>query len=59
MPLPGSDPFLGRTGELETVAEIKVETLVPVTRLREVIAALRDAHPYETPAVYWFEVGTE
>lgn len=59
MPLPGSAPFIGETGRLERVAEIKVEVLVPMARLREVIAALKAAHPYETPAFYWFEAGTE
>lgn len=49
-PLAGSQPFLGRQGEVEHVAELRVETLVEAGRARAVIAALRRAHPYEEPA---------
>lgn len=49
-PLDGSDPYLGQTGQLETVVEYKVETVCADERLRDVIVALRKAHPYEEPA---------
>ena len=32
------------------MAELRVETLVPEGRIRDVIVALRLAHPYEEPA---------
>ena len=52
-PLDGSKPFIGQQGEIETVAEYRVEMLCEESRLKAVVSALRDAHPYEEPA---FEV---
>ena len=49
-PLAGSQPHLGQVGEEEQVAEWKVELVVEDARIRECIRALREAHPYETPA---------
>ena len=49
-PLEGSRPHLGRTGELEIVPEYRVEMLCAPDNLKRVLAALRDAHPYEEPA---------
>ena len=49
-PLEGSRPFTGTQGELERVAEYRVEMLCPEERRAEVAAALRRSHPYEEPA---------
>ncbi|WP_022961077.1 NIF3 1 [Halopseudomonas pelagia] len=49
-PLPGSQPFIGRQGALETVAEYRVEMVCADERIRAAVAALRLAHPYEEPA---------
>jgi len=46
----GSQPFLGEAGREETVAEYRVETVVPPEKLSAVVAALRRAHPDEEPA---------
>jgi len=46
----GTNPTIGRTGQLETVNEIRLETIVPSDRAADVIAALRKSHPYEEPA---------
>jgi hypothetical protein len=46
----GSDPTIGRVGREERVSELRVETVVPAERAREVVAALRAAHPYEEVA---------
>ena len=35
---------------LEKVDEIRFETIVPAERIAAVVAAMRKAHPYETPA---------
>ena len=51
-PLAGANPFLGRVGEVETVHEVKLETLCPADRVDAVIAALKASHPYEVPAFY-------
>jgi hypothetical protein len=45
-----TDPALGERGREERVAELRVETVVPAERVADVVAALRDAHPYEEPA---------
>ncbi|MGI9278638.1 MAG: NGG1p interacting factor NIF3 [Endozoicomonas sp.] len=49
-PLEGSDPFLGKQGEVETVEEFKVEMICEGAYLEAAISALRSAHPYEEPA---------
>lgn len=49
-PLPTAQPFLGQAGQLETVAEWRVEVILAPHVRSAVIAALREAHPYETPA---------
>ena len=52
-PLAGSQPFLGSQGVLEVVAEWKVEMVVADELIHAAVKALRQSHPYETPA---FEV---
>jgi hypothetical protein len=49
-PLPGSNPFVGRVGGLETVEEFRVEMVCSDERIAAAIAALKRAHPYEEPA---------
>ncbi len=49
-PLEGSQPFLGQQGQIETVAEYKVEMVVADLLLKPVLQALIAAHPYEEPA---------
>ena len=46
----GTNPAVGAAGRDETVAELRVETIVPQEALPAVVAALRAAHPYEEPA---------
>ncbi|MEO8877024.1 MAG: Nif3-like dinuclear metal center hexameric protein, partial [Polyangiaceae bacterium] len=46
----GTNPKVGVAGKLETVTELKLETLVPATKVGDVIRALRASHPYEEPA---------
>jgi dinuclear metal center YbgI/SA1388 family protein len=45
-----TNPAVGKKGRLESVPEIRLETIVPTQRLPDVVAALRDTHPYEEPA---------
>jgi len=49
-PLPGSRPFLGTEGELERLAEYRVEMVCEDDVVDSVVTALRLAHPYEEPA---------
>jgi hypothetical protein len=46
----GASPTVGERGREERVAELRLETVVPEERQDEVVAALREAHPYEEPA---------
>jgi hypothetical protein len=43
-------PDVGERGREERVAELRLETVYPVEREADVVAALRTAHPYEEPA---------
>jgi hypothetical protein len=49
-PLEGSKPFIGQHGEVEVVAEYRVELVCERASVRAAVAALIEAHPYETPA---------
>jgi dinuclear metal center YbgI/SA1388 family protein len=46
----GTRPFVGRTGELERVNEVRLEMVVPRWKVHEAVAAMRAAHPYEEVA---------
>ena len=49
-PMPGSQPFTGKQGQLERVAEWRVELLVEEQHVKAAVAALKAAHPYEEVA---------
>lgn len=49
-PLAGATPFLGEVDCIESVDEMKVETVCQVDLLPAVVEALLDAHPYEEVA---------
>lgn len=46
----GTNPTVGQSGKLERAPEIRVEIVVPIARVADVVAALRKSHPYEEPA---------
>lgn len=46
----GTSPAVGEPGRLERVAEVRLETAVPIANVAAVIEALRKSHPYEEPA---------
>lgn len=48
--LAGSQPFLGEQGKTEVVTEYKVEMVCDENKIKQVISALKQAHPYEEPA---------
>ncbi len=48
--LEGTDPFVGKKGELHVEPETRIETIVPDYRLDAVISAMIQAHPYEEVA---------
>lgn len=47
----GAHPAIGRVGKLEEVPEFRLEVVAPRNRLAEVVAAVRQAHSYEVPAI--------
>ena len=51
----GASPAVGEAGRDETVAEYRVEVVVPGPKLATVVEALRRAHPYEEPAYDVYE----
>ena len=60
LPLKGAKSAIGKKGKLEKVPEIRFETIVPAEKLDNVIAAMKKAHPYETPAFDCFKLyGTQ
>lgn len=50
MPLAGSQPHIGTHNKIEKVDEWRVEMVVAKPVIHQVITALKQAHPYETPA---------
>ena len=50
-PLAGANPAIGEVGRLEEVVEERIETVCAGDRLKDVLAAIRRAHPYEEPAI--------
>jgi len=50
-PLAGSQPFIGSQDTLESVAEYRVELVCSKESIEAAVAALRQAHPYEEPAL--------
>lgn len=56
--LEGSAPFIGQKGAVECLDEYRVEMAVSDDRIKLVIDALVDAHPYEEPAYEYWQVNT-
>jgi len=56
LPLKGAKPAIGKKGRLETVAEIRLETIVPADILDKCVHAMKKAHPYEVPAFDCFRL---
>ncbi|CEK30316.1 dinuclear metal center protein [[Clostridium] sordellii] len=49
-PCEGANPYIGEEGALESVNEVKIETIVPQRILGGVINAMIKSHPYEEVA---------
>ncbi len=57
-PIVGSKAFIGKVDELCKVQEFRVEMLCAENVINAVILALKESHPYETPAFHFVEVLT-
>lgn len=50
VPGEGTDPFIGKQGQMEKTEEIRIETVVPQSIRSKVIQAMLKSHPYEEVA---------
>ncbi len=50
-PLDGAKPAIGEIGTLEAVIEERIETVVSLDKLDQVLMAVKQAHPYEEPGI--------
>lgn len=50
LPGEGTNPYLGKPGQLEEAEEVRIETIIPEPLLRKTITAMIKAHPYEEVA---------
>lgn len=50
-PLETAQPFAGEIGKIETGTECKVEVNCPYDRVSDVLAAIKNVHPYEQPVI--------
>lgn len=48
--LTGANPFVGEPGKVHTEPELRIETIFPAFLENNIIAALKQAHPYEEVA---------
>jgi hypothetical protein len=55
-PLRGSHPERGQIGDIEQLAEYKVELVCSADAIDRVIAQMVQAHPYEVPAYQFWRV---
>jgi len=55
-PLDGANPAIGSVGEVERVAETRLEMILPRHKRRTVVEALKAVHPYEEPAYDIYEL---
>ena len=57
-PETGANPTIGEVGKLEVVEEERIETVCSEDKLKDVLRAIKEVHPYEEPAtdVYPIEV---
>ena len=50
LPQAETHPFIGQPGRLDTVDEVRIETILPAKLQARIVRAMRKAHPYEEPA---------
>jgi hypothetical protein len=53
---PGANPTKGEIGEVHAEEETVLTFVAPKAVLGELLPALKDAHPYEMPAIEMFEL---
>lgn len=56
LPEEGSQAFIGEINKVEKVMEYKVEMICDAAYLSAAILALKNSHPYETPAYHVIKI---
>lgn len=51
MPIEGANPTIGQVGQLEAIAEERIEVVCDENHVKAVLTAIRQAHSYEEPAI--------
>lgn len=51
IPNDDANPYIGKQNKMEFVNEEKLEVICDVKKVKNVITKLREAHPYEEPAI--------
>jgi len=51
-PSAAANPALGAKETINEVPEVRVETICERDKVKQVVAAIRAAHPYEEPMIY-------
>ncbi|MEO0448391.1 MAG: Nif3-like dinuclear metal center hexameric protein, partial [Verrucomicrobiota bacterium] len=52
----GSNPTVGKPGQLESVEETRIEMICFNSMVGEALRSIRDSHPYEEPAIDVFQL---
>ena len=56
LPMEGSNPTIGKQGKIEKVFEVKIEFVCEQDKVKEVIDAIKKAHPYEEVPIDIFQL---
>ena len=56
LPMEGSNPTIGKQGEIEKVAEMKIEFVCEQGKIKNIIEAIKKAHPYEEVPIDIFQL---
>lgn len=56
LPMDGSNPTIGKIGEIEKVEEIKIEFVCAKDKVKDVVKAIKKAHPYEEVPIEVFQL---
>jgi len=59
LPNVNAHPAYGKKGELAQVEEERIEVLCERAKIKDIIAAMKKAHPYEEPAYHYAAVEIE
>lgn len=50
-PLSGTNPYIGKEGEISAAPELKVEVTCRTENARRTVEAVKAVHPYEEPVI--------